>query len=194
MKKGEKVNFLDSVGGGKIIQINADHALVWVETEDGFDVGPIPMSQVVPVSGMNDYNSRVSRRTPGQQIVHTLAPIRGAQAMAEREENEIAFPQKRSQSQRGEYILDLHMSALPTAGNGMSAAEKHQYQLQYFRLQMSQNIRYRGRRIVVIHGRGDGTLKNEIRNILKHEYGSKVEYHDADFSRFEDGATLVIIK
>ena len=72
--------------------------------------------------------------------------------------------------------------------------EKHQYQLRYFRLQIQQHIHYRGRRITVIHGKGQGVLKNEIRQILKREYGQQVEIRDASFALYEDGATLVVIK
>lgn len=59
---------------------------------------------------------------------------------------------------------------------------------------MQQHIRHRGRRVVVIHGKGNGVLRNEIRQILKRDFGGKVDVHDADFARYEDGATLVVVK
>ena len=72
--------------------------------------------------------------------------------------------------------------------------EKHQYQLRFFRMQMQQHLRHRGRRIVVIHGKGNGVLRNEIRQILRRDFGAAVDVHDADFSRYEEGATLVVVK
>ena len=37
MRKGDKIRFLDAVGGGTIVQYDAQRELVWVETDDGFD-------------------------------------------------------------------------------------------------------------------------------------------------------------
>lgn len=93
-----------------------------------------------------------------------------------------------------ELVIDLHLNALPSNGSNMSVDEKHQYQIWYFRQRMREQIKFRGKRIVFIHGKGQGILKRDIRNILKKEYSNKVEFHDADFSKFEEGATLVIIK
>jgi dsDNA-specific endonuclease/ATPase MutS2 len=48
--------------------------------------------------------------------------------------------------------------------------------------------------VVVIHGKGNGVLRNEIRQIIKREFGTQVEMHDADFAKYEEGATLVVVK
>lgn len=93
-----------------------------------------------------------------------------------------------------EIIIDLHLEALPSNGANMTTHEKHEYQLWFFRQRMQEQIRYRGRRLVIVHGKGQGILKSDIRRILSKDYAGKVEYYDADFSRYQDGATLVIIK
>lgn len=167
--KGDIVNFLNDVGGGKVIQIDEDKKQVYVETEDGFDVGPIPISEVLLRSKPTDYPVEVP--APEKLNRHTFKPEKG-------------------------YLdpIDLHKEALPTRCAGMNDVEVHRFQLDYFRLRMREAVRYRGKRVVVIHGKGDGTLKNEVRQILKREYAGKVEFHDADFSKYEEGATLVIIK
>ena len=93
-----------------------------------------------------------------------------------------------------EIVIDLHLQTLPNNGANMSVHEKHKYQLWFFRQRMQEQIKYRGRRVVFIHGKGQGTLRRDIHNILNKEYAGKVEFYDADFSKYEEGATLVIIK
>ena len=182
MKKGDNIRFLDSVGGGKVVQYDAQRQLVWVETEDGFDVGPIPASSCVVCNQEVSYQRMASTRTP-KKVEPITAPQPTQKASG-----------KQPKRQRDEHIIDLPVEALPTNGSGMTDVEKHQYQLRYFRIGMQQHIRHRGRRVVVVHGKGNGVLKNEIRQIFKRDFGSAVEFHDADFSRYEEGATLVIIK
>lgn len=55
MRKGDKIRFLDAVGGGTIVQYDAQQQLVWVETDDGFDVGPIPATKCVMDTAATSY-------------------------------------------------------------------------------------------------------------------------------------------
>lgn len=182
MKKGDTIRFLDAVGGGKVVQYDEVKQLVWVETDDGFDVGPLPASSCVVCSASVSYQR--SAMLPRQPKVEESAPAMQPHTASG----------KRAKRQRDEHIVDLHIEALPTSGSGMTDVEKHQYQLRYFRLELQQHLRHRGRRMVVVHGKGNGVLRNEIRQILKRDFGTVVEFHDADFSRYEEGATLVIVK
>jgi len=181
MRKGDKIRFLDDVGGGVVVQYDASKQLVWVETDDGFDVGPIPASKCVVCPTENDYQyTRTAVPRPTETPSTPVAPK--------------TAPGKKQKRQRDEFIIDLHLEALPTNGSGMTDVEKHQYQLRFFRMQMQQHLRHRGRRIVVIHGKGNGVLRNEIRQILKRDFGKLMEIHDANFSRYEEGATLIVVK
>lgn len=187
LKKNDRVNFLDAVGGGIVTKVDEASRLVWIETDDGFDVGPLAMSECVPVVNSAEYmrhaHHTISAKNTPQAVTQEPKPSAPHTAVG-----------KRSQRQSYEVVVDLHLEALPTNGSGMTDVEKHQYQLQYFRMQMQQNIRFRGRRLVFIHGKGNGVLKNEIRQELLRNYKNKVDVHDADFSKYEEGATLVIVK
>ena len=183
MRKGDKIRFLDAVGGGTIVQYDAAKQLVLVETDDGFDVGPIPAVKCVLDTPATSYQRKGCIGTHKQQESPTAALV-----------HTHAAPAKRPKRQRDEYIIDLHLEALPTNGNGMTDVEKHQYQLRFFRMQMQQHIRQRGRRVVIIHGKGNGVLRNEIRQILKRDFGTQIEIRDAAFAQYEEGATLVVVK
>ena len=61
-KIGDRVNFLNNVGGGKVTKI-IDSRMVMVEVEDGFEI-PTLISEIVP-----DFRNQPSRQ---QQIVDTV--------------------------------------------------------------------------------------------------------------------------
>lgn len=119
------------------------------------------------------------------------------------EEIEKAMKQKEQQRARIEPIvkkdkntileIDLHAIELLDNTAGMSSGDILEYQLAKFRETMDQNRKNRGQKIVFIHGKGDGILKNAILNELKTKYKSAY-YQDASFREYGYGATMVTIK
>ena len=51
-------------------------------------------------------------------------------------------------------VVDLHASEILETTAGMSSADIHDYQRDYFHRTMQEHIRERGRKIVFIHGKG----------------------------------------
>lgn len=89
--------------------------------------------------------------------------------------------------------VDLHIKALMDNTDNLSNADMLNYQLDTFRKIMEENKKYTGRKIVFIHGKGDGVLRNAILKELRHTYKS-CQYQDASFREYGFGATMVIIK
>ena len=87
--------------------------------------------------------------------------------------------------------IDLHINELLDDTTGMSAAEMLEYQMDTFKKELDAAMKDKHiNKIVFIHGKGNGTLKNEIRNYLKQ---NKLKYQDASFQKYGFGATLVFV-
>lgn len=89
--------------------------------------------------------------------------------------------------------VDLHIKALLDNTDHMSNADMLNYQLDTFRKVMNENKKFTGRKIVFIHGKGDGVLRNALLKELRHSYKS-CQYQDASFREYGFGATMVVIK
>ncbi|GAB6008347.1 DUF2027 domain-containing protein [Dysgonomonas reticulitermitis] len=89
--------------------------------------------------------------------------------------------------------IDLHITELLDNTNGLSPGDMLEYQLKKFNEVMAENKNNKGQKIVFIHGKGDGVLKNTILKELKTKYKS-VYYQDASFREYGYGATMVTIK
>lgn len=94
---------------------------------------------------------------------------------------------------KDEVVVDLHATALLDTTSGLKPKDILEYQLDKFRSTMAQYQRQHGTRIVFIHGKGEGVLRQSIVNELKHTY-KNCTYQDASFLEYGYGATLVIIK
>lgn len=89
--------------------------------------------------------------------------------------------------------VDLHASEVLETTAGLSNADILEYQLKIFRETMETYKKKKGQRIVFIHGKGDGVLKNSIAAELRKNYRT-VSFQDASFQEYGFGATMVIIK
>lgn len=89
--------------------------------------------------------------------------------------------------------IDLHADEVLETTAGMSAADIKEYQLSIFRKTMDEHRNEKGRKIVFIHGKGEGVLRNAILTELKHKYKS-CQYQDASFLQYGFGATMVTIR
>jgi len=94
---------------------------------------------------------------------------------------------------KDEVVIDLHATALLDSTTGLKPKEILDYQMDAFRRTMEQYRQHHGTRIVFIHGKGEGVLRQSIVNELKHSYRNST-YQDASFLEYGYGATLVIIK
>lgn len=185
---GDEVRFLDSVGGGRVARIDTAKHLIYIEDEDGFEI-PTPLQQIVIVKTTE--NAPAARKavipTPHDVQVKATGTATIPSAIERRAKG------KKEAKREDIQEVDLHISALADNWQQMERSEMLHLQMDVFRRTMRDNIRYKGKKIVFIHGRGEGVLKAAIGSELRQHYPN-CEYQDASFAQYGFGATMVIIK
>lgn len=89
--------------------------------------------------------------------------------------------------------VDLHIESILEDYDHLTPGEIINAQLDRFNVALEGALRGKSRRIVFIHGVGNGKLKYELRKTLDRKYPD-LNYHDASFQEYGYGATMVILK
>lgn len=91
-------------------------------------------------------------------------------------------------------IVDLHLHELIDDERGLSNHDKLQVQMKHFHQKMAEAIKQPStKKIVFIHGVGNGKLKLELRRELERKY-KKYKFQDASFKDYGYGATMVYLR
>ena len=99
-----------------------------------------------------------------------------------------------SPKRKGDIIeVDLHASSMFETTEGLSPADILNFQIDRFTEVMNANLRHPGTRIVFIHGKGEGVLRQAIMKELTHRFKGH-DVQDASFREYGFGATQVTIK
>lgn len=123
-----------------------------------------------------------------------INPQQLKEALSEKKENTQRARIKHKQiTNNGIIEVDLHIDELIDNIAGMSNADMLEYQLSKFNEVLQENKTKKGQKIVFIHGKGEGVLRNEIMKQLKNKY-SGFYVQDASFREYGFGATMVTIK
>lgn len=117
-------------------------------------------------------------------------------AMLTKKDSNIANAQTKSSKKiekKNQVIeIDLHINELVDNTTGLSNTDMLQLQIKKFN-DVLQEHSQKGQKIVFIHGKGEGVLRNAILEELKRKY-KNYTYQDASFQEYGYGATLVTIK
>lgn len=175
-KVGQKVVFLHEVGGGVVVKIDEFSRFV-VEDENGFSK-PYLKSDIAPVHQEdyklgNDDLTFVEGETSSTKASHT---VRKEKANSEA-------------LQENYWEIDLHIESLTDSHRGLSNTEIINKQMNAFKLFLNKARSKRMRKIVAIHGVGEGVLKHEVRVYL--DKLDDLKYYDADYGEYGKGATTI---
>ncbi len=100
---------------------------------------------------------------------------------------------KKQKKDDGTVVIDLHAEEILETTAGMNSADILHYQLDMFKKTMAEYKQKKGQKIVFIHGKGEGVLRQAILHELGYRYKS-CTWQDASFQEYGYGATLVTIK
>lgn len=90
-------------------------------------------------------------------------------------------------------VVDLHAAQIIETTAGMSAADILNYQLDVARKTLEEHKKKKGTRIIFIHGKGEGVLRQALIHELKYRYKT-FAYQDASFQQYGYGATQVTVR
>lgn len=138
------------------------------------------------------------------ELVHDDRPVRSVYVEAAEVEDVIVAPRKDDRPLRQParkagrpdptkpLEIDLHADALLETTAGLEPRDILEFQLKTFRETMALYRKERGRKIVFIHGKGEGVLRQSLIGELKAHY-PQCRWQDASFREYGFGATLVTI-
>lgn len=123
-------------------------------------------------------------------------PVQLEKAMAEKRRADRPVRRNRPEATKnhpGVIEVDLHATELFDDLRGLGNADILNAQVDHFRRVMDANLRHPGTRIVFIHGKGNGVLRQALAKELTHRYKGH-DVQDASFREYGFGATQVTIR
>ena len=128
-----------------------------------------------------------------QKLSRRLEELEAANTLRAHAKNNVTPHTQKGKLGKDEILeIDLHAHALLDSTDGLSTSEIKDYQMKIFRQIMEEYRKDKGRRIVFIHGNGDGVLRKAILTELKYSYKT-CRHQDASFQQYGFGATMVTI-
>ena len=188
-EKGQRVKFLNDVGSAVVLRMEGN--LVVVEDEDGFERSVERRELIVamePQVEADKYGNTIP------DIATLLAQDVGEKRMRElQKEFEVRYQnsQATSMARRDAHMeVDLHIHELVDDQRGLPDRAKLAIQMDHFDRMMDIAKREKLRRIVFIHGVGQGVLRHQIRTSLD-QHHPDCTYREGDPRKYGRGATEV---
>ena len=169
---GDKVIFVNETGFGFVSEIKSN-GMVMVEDEDGFE---------------REYEKKdLIVQDESQSITYdkSFGDYSASKDKKQRKSGAV--------KQKGDLMeVDLHIEELVDDHRGWSNAEILIFQIEKFEKVLNKAFQVGTKKIVVIHGRGDGVLRYEIRRKLRDYPG--IEVYDAPWKTYGQGATEILLR
>ncbi|MDE5612919.1 MAG: DUF2027 domain-containing protein [Odoribacter sp.] len=166
-----------------------------IETE--LKINPVNLCKTGSYKRVRWFDTVALLRPLEQETLSATEEIDGKQLREALKEKQAAdtqpvrHPQKQATGNIVE--IDLHSNELLETTAGMDNKDILEYQLDVFRKTMDEYKLRKGKKIIFIHGKGDGVLRQRILWELQTKY-KRHQHQDASFKQYGYGATMVTIK
>jgi len=186
---GQRVKFLNDVGSATVVRVEGDQVVV--TDEDGFDrtvAANELMAAPDPEAEAKSYGDTIP------DLAKLLAQEVGEKRMKELQKDfEVRYQntQATSMARRDAHMeVDLHIHELVDDQRGLPDRAKLAIQMDHFDRMMDIAKREKLRRIVFIHGVGQGVLRHQIHTTLE-QHHPDCTYRQGDPRKYGSGATEV---
>ncbi len=181
LKIGDNVRFLNEKGEGTVSKI-INKTTVAVVISEGLEI-PYLISELVLV---------FDETKPKEKIQPEPIEVNQKNKSTKPERKGIKKSKPHAHNNpKSEMEIDLHIEELIDNCTGMSNFEIIQIQLRHFNNALDKAINGHYRKLIVIHGVGNGRLKQEVRNILS-KYNN-LRFYDGSYAKYGFGATEILI-
>jgi len=177
IKVGDTVETIDDAITGKVIKVS--DTTITIEDSDGFEFqfehNELMLSEHEQTIESSIYNTDIEavKREKESKKQRALPKVK---------------PKERNAPK---FEVDLHIHNLTEATKGMTSFDMLNLQIDTARGQLEFAIRKRIPKIVFIHGKGEGVLKQELETLFGRY--NNVRFYDADYKTYGLGATEVRI-
>lgn len=175
---GDKVAVLDDVLKGTVVQIEG--TAITVETEEGFPM--VYREKELVLIGKDQADLSKFSDISNEDLMHKSADSKL--------KKKSLFKSDQPGKNQPIMEVDLHIHQLTSSTRGMDNYDMLNVQITTAKQKLEYAIRNRIPKVVFIHGKGEGVLKNELEFLLK-KY--PVDFYEASFQKYGLGATEVYI-
>lgn len=131
---------------------------------------------------------------PAKEIEIDPDALSKAMRQKEKADRMVRKPMQKAAPKRDEpIVVDLHITELVDTIAGLTNADMLNMQIDKFRQVMDANLRHHGQKLIFIHGKGEGVLRQAILKELNYRYKGH-DVQDASFREYGFGATQVKIR
>lgn len=169
-KVGEKIKFLDSDGGGVIIQF-LENNQVLIDSDHGFEEVHF-LKDILAVDSETD-------RVSAYRYIPEVEPTSNLKSK---------LSAKKTKRNAQYWEVDLHIETILDRYQHLTNYEIVQLQLKKCKNAIERAIQKKVYKLTIVHGKGSGVLREEVHQLLKNY---SVEIRDSKFQEYGGGATEV---